>query len=202
MTPWLTTIVSHNIPRDSHEAHRDILSWHEGCPDMPRVLWATPRQGVMVVQGPAPIRRSDVRYRDCRMSESTPIALHWCAGDRIRWSLIGCPTKSLGRGGGTRPDGRPRPTRKPVRTPLADDDERDAWLHRKLIYLSDIRSVGQQLAPSIARKPGLGPPRTLTRHLWSGTAIVVDPDGLRAALLGGIGPGKAYGCGLLMVSAA
>jgi CRISPR system Cascade subunit CasE len=42
---------------------------------------------------------------------------------------------------------------------------------------------------------------TLTTALFEGTLVVDDPPALRAALIGGIGPGKGYGCGLLTLAA-
>jgi CRISPR system Cascade subunit CasE len=42
---------------------------------------------------------------------------------------------------------------------------------------------------------------TLTTALLEGTLVVDDPAALRSALVGGIGPGKGYGCGLLTLAA-
>lgn len=41
---------------------------------------------------------------------------------------------------------------------------------------------------------------TLTTATYDGVLEVTDPDALRAALTGGIGPAKAYGCGLLTLA--
>ncbi|MGH3587150.1 MAG: type I-E CRISPR-associated protein Cas6/Cse3/CasE [Pseudonocardia sp.] len=42
---------------------------------------------------------------------------------------------------------------------------------------------------------------TLSTALFEGTLVVDDRTALRAALVGGIGPGKGYGCGLLTLAA-
>jgi CRISPR system Cascade subunit CasE len=42
---------------------------------------------------------------------------------------------------------------------------------------------------------------TLARATFEGRLVVVDPALLRATLTGGLGPGKAYGCGLLTLAA-
>jgi CRISPR system Cascade subunit CasE len=42
---------------------------------------------------------------------------------------------------------------------------------------------------------------TLARATFEGRLVVVDPESLRATLTGGLGPGKAYGCGLLTLAA-
>jgi CRISPR system Cascade subunit CasE len=42
---------------------------------------------------------------------------------------------------------------------------------------------------------------TLSRATFEGRLVVMDPSVLRGTLLGGLGPGKAYGCGLLTLAA-
>lgn len=50
-------------------------------------------------------------------------------------------------------------------------------------------------------RAGPNPPRvTLCRATFTGLLTVMDSDRLRAAMLHGIGPGKAYGCGLLTLA--
>jgi CRISPR system Cascade subunit CasE len=43
---------------------------------------------------------------------------------------------------------------------------------------------------------------TLSTALFEGALRVEDPAALRAALVGGVGPGKGYGCGLLTLAPA
>ncbi|MGP4112339.1 type I-E CRISPR-associated protein Cas6/Cse3/CasE [Streptomyces sp. 4N509B] len=50
------------------------------------------------------------------------------------------------------------------------------------------------------RKKNDGPQVTLTTATFEGRLRVVDPTALRAALVAGIGPAKAYGCGLLTLA--
>ncbi|MEV7027855.1 type I-E CRISPR-associated protein Cas6/Cse3/CasE [Kitasatospora sp. NPDC093558] len=49
-------------------------------------------------------------------------------------------------------------------------------------------------------KPGTRTPVTLTTATFEGRLRISDPGLLKAALLGGIGPSKAYGCGLLTLA--
>jgi CRISPR system Cascade subunit CasE len=49
-------------------------------------------------------------------------------------------------------------------------------------------------------KPGTRTPVTLTTATFEGHLRITDPGLLQAALLGGIGPSKAYGCGLLTLA--
>lgn len=43
---------------------------------------------------------------------------------------------------------------------------------------------------------------TLATAVFEGTLQIEDPEALRTALVGGIGPGKGYGCGLLTLATA
>ncbi|MFF0389989.1 type I-E CRISPR-associated protein Cas6/Cse3/CasE [Kitasatospora sp. NPDC004615] len=49
-------------------------------------------------------------------------------------------------------------------------------------------------------KPGTRTPVTLTTATFEGRLRITDPSLLQTALLGGIGPSKAYGCGLLTLA--
>ncbi len=49
-------------------------------------------------------------------------------------------------------------------------------------------------------KPGTRTPVTLTTATFEGRLRIADPGLLQHALLGGIGPSKAYGCGLLTLA--
>lgn len=54
------------------------------------------------------------------------------------------------------------------------------------------------------RRPDDAPAQRIrhARTQFDGTAAIIDPDQLRAAVLNGIGRGKAYGCGLLSIAPA
>ncbi|WP_432105898.1 type I-E CRISPR-associated protein Cas6/Cse3/CasE [Streptomyces sp. bgisy091] len=54
------------------------------------------------------------------------------------------------------------------------------------------------------RRPANAPPQHIrhARTQFDGTAAIIDTDLLRAAIRGGIGRGKAYGCGLLSIAPA
>ncbi|MGE3287228.1 MAG: type I-E CRISPR-associated protein Cas6/Cse3/CasE [Pseudonocardia sp.] len=86
--------------------------------------------------------------------------------------------------------------------------QQTAWLHQQA------GRHGFAIAPGSAGAPDLllrdrrvlrfdrrGRDVTLSTALFEGTLVVQDADALRAALVGGIGPGKGYGCGLLTLAA-
>lgn len=193
MNPWLTVIHSPDLPRDAHRIHVGTVALHDGAPRTPRMLWANPTRGVLVVQGSTPITAERCPWRHSHIGASQPVCADWQPGDVLKFSLIGNPVKSLRRdqcGGKVR------------RVPLTDPAQRDAWMHRQLgAFFADITADGQPLSPSISARPD-GKRPVQTRHLWVGIATVADPAALRAAIIGGIGHGKAYGCGLMIVQSA
>jgi CRISPR system Cascade subunit CasE len=62
----------------------------------------------------------------------------------------------------------------------------------------EVRIVGHTRY-SFAKK-GLAKPVTMQAVTYEGRLVITDCDKLRAALLAGIGPNKAYGCGLLTLA--
>lgn len=64
-----------------------------------------------------------------------------------------------------------------------------------------VRSTGYE-RKEIRKRRQKGPPIVVSRLDYEGTLRVADPDRLRHALLQGVGPAKAFGCGLLLVRRA
>jgi CRISPR system Cascade subunit CasE len=92
-----------------------------------------------------------------------------------------------------------------------------AWLRRKTeaagieivsvttrpdILALQARSVGKVTGQRVASESGRRQPLTFAAVIFDGILRVVDPIRLRSALEDGIGPGKAYGFGLLSLAPA
>jgi len=98
----------------------------------------------------------------------------------------------------TGPDGKRRNGR---RVPLRRDDVLRAWIVRKLA------DAGLEPAGEVRIRPD-GAPRgnragkrvTHEAHVFEGVAIVRDGARARDAVQRGVGPAKAYGCGLLSLA--
>jgi CRISPR system Cascade subunit CasE len=80
----------------------------------------------------------------------------------------------------------------------------DDWWHRRagLAGLKIHTHLSHPLDAAVGRR-GKGSGALKVRHhrvRFEGTAEIVDPDALRAAMTGGIGKGRAYGCGLLTIA--
>lgn len=118
------------------------------------------------------------------------------AGRVLRFRLRANPTRKIETKSG--PNGERRNGR---RVPLAGLDAQVAWLARKAgehgfeLLQVTIAATG---ATELVRSHATG--RTFQGVLFEGRLVVRDPERFREALARGIGPGKAYGFGLLSVA--
>ncbi len=124
------------------------------------------------------------------------------AGMQLAFRLRANPTRKVdtkSAPGGQRRNGR--------RVSLVLDDDPDSrlreWLDRKAaaggfrVVNAEIRSEGPDSKSTGSHPAG---PLTLRAVWFSGLLLVTDPDLFRSTLAAGIGPGKAYGFGLLSVA--
>lgn len=139
-------------------------------------------------------------------------------GRRLRFCLLANPTKKVDTHSG--PDGQRRNGR---RLPLRGEDAHLAWLARKGVE-GGFRLLQVKASPSSPERESIPSARALPagellgRHplaggeesarltfvpvLFEGLLEVAAPDLLRQTLGRGIGPGKAYGLGLLSLAPA
>jgi len=182
-------VISHAPTRDAYALHRDVAAATTG----ERPLWAAPAQDLLVVQAETIVWE---RIRGAREARLRQVVTRYPAGAAVRFSLIASPTRGIGK---RRPDGTLSidPGRKPL-----PEDEQPAWLARKLSGALQLQqTVVSRLPAATGAKPG-GLRITLTRRMFTGQATVTDPDALEALIRSGVGPGKAFGCGLLAVREA
>jgi CRISPR system Cascade subunit CasE len=115
--------------------------------------------------------------------------LDWPAGAELGFVLRACPVKAAVE----------RPGERGVRRALRGEEERLAWIRRRLAA-AGAEVVEVEIGGDMPTHGQHGPDRiVLPAVAFRGRLRVVEPDALAAALVAGIGPGKAYGCGLLTV---
>lgn len=144
-----------------------------------RLLWALPRRNVLVVQADHPVRPIDIPGVVMEAySTVKPLGLT----GRVSVTLIGHPTGADGKHG----------TRRVL--PM---DGWEPWFRRKLADAVELDAVQvQDLGPRSGDRHG-----HRVTHRWvgfAGTGTVTDSAALDSLLIGGVGRGKAYGCGLLL----
>lgn len=183
---WRTvTLATYRLPvqRDVYERHRDVARLADGIPG--RTLWAEPRPGLVHIQAAAPLPDPhwtlDLGISLAALTDRTPVA----------WSLIGSPVEDVCR---RAPDG----TRLRSRRQALPAARREEWILRKLTpALAVTGLVHEPLPPAAGRKGDM--PILHTRHAYAGTGTVVDAEALREMVAAGVGKGRAFGCGLLLV---
>ncbi|MDT0476184.1 type I-E CRISPR-associated protein Cas6/Cse3/CasE [Streptomyces griseoviridis] len=80
----------------------------------------------------------------------------------------------------------------------------DDWWHRRAVLagLKIHTHLSHPLDAAVGRRGTDSGAQRVRHHRvrFEGTAEIVDPAALRAAITGGIGKGRAYGCGLLTIA--
>lgn len=178
---------------DAHAVHRAVCAATHTSHG--RVLWAHPTRRVLLIHSPTPpdmTRIPDVASHTI----VAPRLPH--AGARVRWALIANPVKATG----PRDPETGRFLSRTRRHPLPEP-EWETWVRRKLApALADLDEISSEALPSWKARPPGRPPITHLRVCYTGTATVVGEDALARLVAEGVGPGKAFGCGLLLVEQA
>lgn len=181
------------ITRALHDVvamHNLVVQAVAGLPgDGPRVLWAQPRRDVLVIRAPAPIPAGRLpagaaTVMSHRAWETPP------AGP-ARGVLVINPSKSNATpldSAGRRPEGH--------RIALPGHQAWTEWIHRRLaaaMTVDEVHVDGSDVARGQHRS---GARISHLRARISIAGTVVDAAALADLASGGIGHGKAYGCGL------
>lgn len=132
-----------------------------------------------------------------QLKEPKEINIEIKSGNKYRFMLCANPTKKI-----IDKDGKIGNQGK-VRVPLIHDKEIISWLERQLVGIAKIDSVElveKRVLTFYKNKSGnkhIGKIQTIT---FLGILTVEQPDLLINKIMGGIGPAKAFGCGLLTLA--
>lgn len=193
MTDTLIRILPGRGPSDAYGMHQAVAA--ATAHDTSRVLWAQPAPNLLIIRA-ATIPDWGV-IQGATGCETTTPAPPPSRGDRVDWALIANPTKVDGCRGCTHPDHH-RGTGRRIALP---ETAVPAWAVRKLVPAIDAEHITcERLAPARGRKRGHLV--THTRYAITGAGTVTDQAALAELMRTGIGPGKAFGCGLLQYGAA
>lgn len=180
------------VRAETHDAHRMHMRAHHltdghTYTDGSRLLWAQPTRWSLVVQSSLPVSALACPAGYVDRTHSREIAFP-ADGDLVRWALIANPSRATRVG---QPDGQRRNVAA---------DHPDEWVTKRLsTVLDDLTIEDSARLPSVRGRRQDGSTVHLARHRWVGAGRVADAEGLAARMLGGVGHGKAYGCGLLLV---
>lgn len=121
-------------------------------------------------------------------------------GQLLAFVLTANPVKTIADTQGRLNNKRDRPKR--CRVPLISEKEQAEWLARKLSVVAEIKSVQiHKESPKFFYKNKSGDKQNGKHQLitFEGVLEVKDSEGLKRMLRNGIGPAKAFGCGLMLV---
>lgn len=127
-----------------------------------------------------------------------PLALH--TGQRLRFLLIANPIKTIiDEAGRKKEDGET----KKCRVPLIREEDRQTWIERKFQEAAAFETL--TIAPLCAlrfRKGKEDRAGKIQPVSFQGVLNVKDPEIMKDLIHDGIGPAKAFGCGLLSLAKA
>ncbi|MFT4172194.1 MAG: type I-E CRISPR-associated protein Cas6/Cse3/CasE [Rhodocyclaceae bacterium] len=124
------------------------------------------------------------------------------AGMRLRFRLRANPIKTISDGNGrVRAQGKHAGQVKSCRVPLLSDAQRGEWLERKVLGAAQVCMLDIAPDPQL-RFDKKGSEGKIATVLFDGQLIVTEPTAFNRLLSEGIGPAKAFGCGLLSIAPA
>lgn len=119
------------------------------------------------------------------------------AGQRLRFILIANPIKMINDEDGRKnSNGEP----KKCRVPLIREDDQRGWIERKLLNTASLESIViDPIFPLRFRKgkDGAGKIKPVS---FQGILKIEEPENMIELVRKGIGPAKAFGCGLLSLA--
>jgi len=201
--PWLAVQNPYDIhrrlwslfPGEAPESRQSVMEkrhgflfrmedYQTGCPA--RFLVQSRRRPALV---------ASIRELGCREFDPQPQL-----GQRLAFLLTANPIKTILD---TEKDAKPgkRPNQQgqfKCRVPLVQEQDQRNWLIRRLVEAADIEAVAVlPHSPLYFRKGRQG--GKLVTATFEGVLHVKAPDVLLQLLENGLGPAKAFGCGLLLV---
>ena len=196
-------IVSWQNARNPYDIHKVLWKMFPGRPDDCRdFLFRIERQqkdlGTDILMQSAQSPNQGSRTSLITALREYPLSIK--KGYRLRFRLRANPTKKINDEKG-RLD--PRGRIKKCRIPLIREEDQQAWLQRKFALVCSIEMLNIQMeAPLYFRKKKEQRAGKIQPVLFDGILHVNAPDSLVDKIAKGIGPAKAFGCGLLSIAPA
>lgn len=128
-------------------------------------------------------------------------ALNIPNGQRFRFRLRANPIKTIKDSSKGTIEKKGKIFTKTVRVPLLHEEQQQAWLERKLQDFARLESLIVNPEPvTYFRKPKEGRSGKIQTVLFEGVMTVTDSAEFETQVAQGIGPAKAFGCGLLSIA--
>lgn len=191
--------------RNPYDVHRQLWKLFPGQPREARREADAPREGflfrfedrgpgrptrVLLQSRQAPVAASDLALLGIREIQPQPEQ-----GQTLAFLLTANPIKTIVDADKA---AKPDKVADKCRVPLIHEEEQLAWLTRKLAPAASIQTATAQPHEPLHFRKGQRTGKLVT-VTFEGLLEVQDPILLREHLENGLGPAKAFGCGLLLV---
>lgn len=191
--------------RNPYELHRQLWKLFPGEPKEPRAGSDDARQGFLFRIEHAPTGRPARLLVQSRHSPSPASGLTLAGskefrpqpvvGQRLAFIVTANPIKTIQD---VQREAKAGKQSDKCRVPLIKETDQRAWIERKLAMAAEVESVAVlPHAPMYFRKGNRG--GKLVTVTYEGILKVTAPTALIEMMENGIGPAKAFGCGLLLV---
>lgn len=184
--------------RNPYEIHRALWSVFPDAPDQARdflfrVEQRSSRQAQVLMQSQ---RQPEHDSPSARVLAKKAVQLNLTENRQLRFLLVANPIKTISDEQ-ERLDNKGKV--KKCRIPLINEEEQSAWLKRKLYDAALLGMVEiEKQSPLHFRKSGR--PGKIQPYTFKGTLQVKNASTLEFLLQQGVGPAKAFGCGLLSLA--
>jgi CRISPR system Cascade subunit CasE len=122
-------------------------------------------------------------------------------GQRLRFRLRANPIKTIKDSSKGTVEKKGKTFTKTVRVPLLHEEQQQAWLERKLQAFAQLETLIMQPEPILYfRKTKEGRSGKIQTVMFDGVLTITDTEAFNNQLTKGIGPAKAFGCGLLSLA--
>lgn len=141
------------------------------------------------------VRKPEVSFNGAKILACKEYQLTLQKDQHLRFLLVANPVKTINDENGRTTD---KGDLKKCRVPLIRDEEHRDWLSRKLKPGAEPEEVFiDQRHPLYFKKSGMA--GKIKPVVFQGILKVVEPDAFVQIIQQGIGPAKAFGCGLMLV---
>lgn len=185
-------LMDSKLGRNPYEIHRHLWRFFPGMPDdkrsfLYRVYYGKDNEPLRILMQSFHEPSASNNVNGCFISRKKTFNPVLKEEDSLRFVLCANPTKRLAK--------------ERCRVPLIDEDQLIEWLQKKIDNAAKlVRAEIIDNRNLYFRKSGKAGKVVTTT--FSGQIIVSDPARMRSILENGIGPAKAFGCGLLSLARA
>jgi len=143
-----------------------------------------------------------------QQTENGPVILDWreinpgfVSGQRLRFRLRANPVKRIKDSQKGTVEKKGKTYTRTLRVPLLHEEQQQAWLERKFQDMAQLETLIIQPEPVLYfRKEKEKRSGKIQTVLFDGILRITNPEAFAHTFKTGIGPAKAFGCGLLSIA--